>query len=219
MKPPSGTNRKSGVYRITCIESGRVYIGSAVNIGGRIRGHIHDLNRRRHANRFLQRAWDKYGPDGFTVEVVEFCSPESLLDREQSVMDAHDCVQPKGFNIQPFARSSLGVKRSPEHIKLMRDRAQGKPLSPETRKKISEALKIACRGKKVPWSMIEKARIHNTGRPLTEIQRQRMSEARKGKPRPDGLMQKLAEFNRGKKRSVETIEKIKATKLRNRKNG
>ena len=62
---------QSGIYSIFCSANGKTYIGSAKNAGARWREHQDLLNREKHFNHNLQRAWLKYGADGFTFTVVE----------------------------------------------------------------------------------------------------------------------------------------------------
>lgn len=210
MRTPPCCHRKSGIYKITCLPSGKHYIGSAVNLAARIRCHRFDLIRGRHHNRYLQRAWRKHGAKGFRVEVVELCEPFALLLREQFHIDNSHCLQPRGFNLTPKAGSCLGLKRSKKNIENMRKCRLGKPLSEATKAKLSRSLKRVCKGKVVPRSMIDKAALVNRGRPLTAEHRAKIGAAHKGKKRPTGMMSALAEFNRGKKRKPETVEKMRA---------
>lgn len=123
-----------GIYVITHVASGKVYVGSAVHVPKRWRTHKHDLNKRDHHSRMLQRAWKKYGSEAFRWEVVEpvFIKSE-LTAREQFWMDSlFACDPDKGYNTFPFARSPLGRKMSPETIENMRRIRLGVKLGPPT---------------------------------------------------------------------------------------
>lgn len=144
-----------GVYCIRCIPTGRVYVGSAVRISVRWKVHQKVLRSGR-GNSKLRRAWNKYGEESFSFEVLEVVSDRAmLLDREQHYMDALDAVT-KGFNCRPKAESNLGIKYG--------------PISDETRAKISEANRRAHRGK--PGPMIP-------GSKHTASARKAMSEGRR----------------------------------------
>ena len=39
---------KSGIYKITCISNGKVYIGQSINVNDRKREHIYKLNIKNH---------------------------------------------------------------------------------------------------------------------------------------------------------------------------
>jgi predicted GIY-YIG superfamily endonuclease len=61
-----------GVYKITNTANGKVYIGStATDMDGRWKTHRSALRLGKHYNRHLQRAWNTYGEQSFTFEVVE----------------------------------------------------------------------------------------------------------------------------------------------------
>jgi group I intron endonuclease len=53
--------RASGVYQILCKPTGKIYVGSAVNLRGRWLNHRSSLRCGKHPNIVLQRAWNKDG--------------------------------------------------------------------------------------------------------------------------------------------------------------
>lgn len=78
---------KSGIYKIVNIENGKFYIGSSKDLNGRWIQHKSGLKNKKHINIILQRAWDKYGKDKFTFQIVEECDKSILLEREQFYID------------------------------------------------------------------------------------------------------------------------------------
>lgn len=117
----------AGVYKITCIANHKVYIGSTTEIRKRWTWHRGDLWRGVHHNRHLQFAWNKYGEENFTFEVLEMVMfVEHLHDREQYWLDYYQAYDSdKGFN----------------HGKVARAPWLGRSHSEETRKKLSERAK------------------------------------------------------------------------------
>lgn len=108
----SSIPQTSGIYRIVCSANGKIYIGSAVNLRHRKKDHFKTLRGNRHANIRLQRAWNKYGEDAFSFEVIEWVLAPFLLEREQYWMDKlRVCDDRYGFNIAPLAGSCYGAKR------------------------------------------------------------------------------------------------------------
>lgn len=79
----------SGIYIIQNVINDNEYIGQAINIEKRWVTHRTDLNSRRHANRYLQADWIKYGEDAFQFRVLEYCDTYHLTEREQHHLDAH----------------------------------------------------------------------------------------------------------------------------------
>lgn len=79
---------RTGIYRWVHIESGKCYIGSAKNLSIRFKqyfnfNHISYPKR----NMIIYKALLKYGYAGFRLEILEYCSPELLLQREQFYFD------------------------------------------------------------------------------------------------------------------------------------
>ncbi len=96
--------RTSGIYQIRCIPTGKIYVGSAVNLRVRWRDHCRKLHLGEHINLHLQNAWNKYGEENFEFSVLEFVEEPDLLKAEQSWIDGTNCVDKNiGFNICPIA--------------------------------------------------------------------------------------------------------------------
>lgn len=175
----------SGVYAITCVTSGKVYVGSAVDLFHRWRGHYHHLKAGTHHCKHLQRAWRKYGANEFTFAVEETCPPDQLRTREQFHIDA--IPEKLRYNSSPTAGSVLGFKMSPETIEKLRNKALGFRHSEETKRKLSEARKGIPTGR--------------SGWRMTEEQRQKLSAAKKGKPLSPDHARKCSEcLKRGRER-------------------
>ena len=103
----------TGIYAIENTVNGKMYVGSAVNIGKRKTMHLRSLRKRVHHSLKLQRAYDKHGEEAFAFRPLLICRKEDLLFYEQSVLDKFDTAR-AGYNIAPVAGSSLGIKRSEE---------------------------------------------------------------------------------------------------------
>ena len=141
--------RQSGIYQILCKPTGKVYIGSAVNLAERKYDHFKTLRTGTHHNLYLQRAWNKYGNDAFEYSVLERCEKGRLTELEQSYIDLlKAAVRDYGFNICPNARSALGYKHTIEAKRKMSEKLLGLKRSKETREKMS----ISRTGKKMNLS-------------------------------------------------------------------
>lgn len=106
-----------GIYRILNTKTGRAYIGSSIDIEIRWRCHRADLTTKIHIDKYLQRAWEKYGPESFVFEVIGECESDILREREQVWIDQTDLK----YNLAERADSPpswLGKKRSSESSKL-----------------------------------------------------------------------------------------------------
>ena len=148
-----------GIYKIECLADGKIYIGQAIDIKHRWIEHQSDLNRGKHHNFHLQRAWDKYGSSAFKFEVLEELpeDPELLYQRELYWMNKYRSLDRKhGFNIAKGFNSYFA-------------------LSEERKQEIKEKLREALSGNKNP----------NYGKKMSAEQRSKISESRKGMPSPN----------------------------------
>ena len=126
--------QQSGIYKIENNINHNIYIGSAVDIGGRWTLHINELKRGCHCNIHLQRAFHKYGYKNFSFTVVEFCEKAVLIEREQFYIDT---LKPE-YNICKKAGSRFGIKASAITIQRLRDSHKGKPSNFKGKKQPKE---------------------------------------------------------------------------------
>lgn len=119
----------TGIYKIEHTNSGRVYIGSAIDLNKRWSHHKWSLRKRNHANSMLQNAWNKYGESAFKFIPLLVCSKENRVFYEQLVMDGLSSHERKfGFNIRKKAESNTGLKLSKEHKSAISARTRGIPI-------------------------------------------------------------------------------------------
>ena len=203
----------TGIYKIEHVDSGKIYIGSAVNIKRRWAEHKHRLKKQIHPNPKLQNAWNKYGAEAFEFTTLISCEPKDFVLYEQRSIDSYEASGDKGYNLCPVAGSVLGIKRSEETKAKMSAAQKGRELTEEHRRKISEAQLGKKRG---PRSEETKRKISETNKlrePVrhTSESRAKISAANKGKPKPpisDETRRKLSESHRGKSPSPETRLKL-----------
>lgn len=159
----------SGVYKIICTPTKRVYVGSALNLKTRKNLHWSQLNRGTHHSVFMQRAWNKYGASSFkfvTVEAVQ--NRGDLILREQHYIDA---LRP-AFNSCRLAASSLGYRHTDEAKCKMSALKKGQP-SPRLGKKHSIASRAKMSAAKAGFSFF-------AGRTHSPESRAKMAAAKTG---------------------------------------
>lgn len=79
---------QSGIYKIENIETKKFYIGSSCHLSSRKTGHLCNLRANKHPNPILQANYNKYGEAKLCFSIVEECSKEILIEREQYYIDA-----------------------------------------------------------------------------------------------------------------------------------
>lgn len=130
-----------GIYCITCLPTGLVYVGSSNKIPRRWTIHRWLLRKNNHDNPRLQNAYNKHGKDCFQFSVLELVAdPLRLIQREQHWIDSLRSAVPEfGFNTAPVAGSRRGVPQPPGHSEFLRALHRGRKVSVEARDKIRAA--------------------------------------------------------------------------------
>lgn len=117
-----------GVYKIANKISGKLYIGSTINLKNREQRHFKNLKDGTHHSKKLQNAYFKYGQEIFLFEIIEsydIVENELLLEREQYWIDFYDSYK-KGYNSRPKAENNYGHKHSEKTKKFLSEKNTGK---------------------------------------------------------------------------------------------
>lgn len=124
-----------GIYAVRHLASGKVYVGSAVNVAHRLYNHTWHLSRGTHKNAHLQSAWRKYGDVAFALELLEAVPRATdLISREQVWIDLFDaCNRTAGYNACPVAGSVLGRILGPVARANMATAARAAMADPDTK--------------------------------------------------------------------------------------
>ena len=189
-----------GVYKIVNNINSKVYIGQSINIKARWKDHINSLNRKDSRCTLLQRAWNKYGQENFSFEILELCSEDMLDEIEIRYIDAYDSHN-NGYNIEPggnqykhltddtkkkIGDANRGRIRSEEAKQKMSELRSGKNNamygkhhSEESKKKMSDSKKGKSGHAQTDYQK-ECARLANLGKDVSQETRRKLSEANKG---------------------------------------
>lgn len=111
-----------GIYKITCVPTGKCYIGRAASLKKRFSDHKNDLKRGNHRNSCLQRAHDKYGIEQFAFEIIEEISDSTILSEREKywIKECKSFVRENGFNLTLGGEGALGTKLSAERRENLR---------------------------------------------------------------------------------------------------
>ncbi len=180
--PTPKYTRVSAIYILINKKNNKIYIGQTSDIRRRQKDHIKSLSTGNHRNRYLQRAWDKYGKETFEFKVLEYCSVETLDEREQHYLDIYI---PRGicYNISTDAKvNKRGVSPSLETREKLRQANLGKKLSEEHKKKIGIGSKGhigANKGGHVSPETLCKMSVAQKGKKHSEEAKKKISESKK----------------------------------------
>jgi len=115
--------KKSGVYLWTNLINGKCYIGSAIDLSDRLKFYFSTKameNSLKNSQSYIYNALLKYGHSNFSLTILEYCSPDICIEREDYYLSS----LPHEYNILQKAGSSLGHKHSEESKKIMSDIAK-----------------------------------------------------------------------------------------------
>lgn len=197
----------SGIYSFLNIKTGCRYIGQSRSLENRRKEHLRSLARGDHHSKYLQRSVSTHGVDVLIYSVLEYCSVETLTEREQYWLDYY---RPAGlYNSAPAADSNAGVVWSEESRARQSAAQRGRVHTQEAREKIG----AAHRGRKFSDSHLENMRLTRLGKRHTDESRAKMSESRKGRAFTEQHVANMTASKIGRKHTAESIAKMRAAKL------
>ena len=140
----------TGIYLLTNKINGKQYVGQAIDIHKRIKGHIYDQKLH------IDKAIKKYGIDNFYIDVIVECSEDMLDVWERDMIALYDTYNSntgynhteggdKGPSLPGKFNPMYGVhrfgKKNPNYGKKHPGMGKGVPKSDEQKRKNSETQK------------------------------------------------------------------------------
>ena len=128
---------KSGIYLIHNNINGKKYIGSGMDLSKRLATYY--FPSRLCDGRYISNSLLKYGHNSFSVVILCILSDTSvyikkdIISKEQEYINLYKPI----YNLNPTAGSSMGFKHSEKSKQLISEFCKGKPLSNETKQKLS----------------------------------------------------------------------------------
>jgi len=123
------------IYKIINLVNDKFYVGSTVNKKVRFRQHRKLLRGNRHHCKHLQAAWNKYGEEKFTFEVVEEVADEGNLQSVEDWWLKQHVGKPYCYN--SGYSSAAPWRNAPPHVTPN----FGRPVTEEQKSQISQTLK------------------------------------------------------------------------------
>ena len=115
----------SGIYIITNLINNKKYVGQSVDVKRRIVHHRHKLNAGKHYNEHLQRAWNKYGKDNFSFDILEYCNIDELDELERKYISELNTMD-EDFGYNGESGGHEGKKMSDEAKRKISEKTSGK---------------------------------------------------------------------------------------------
>lgn len=167
------------IYKITNTVTKQIYIGSSIVIKDRIQRHFKDLKADKHHSQKMQRSYNKYGKEGFTVEYLMIIPEHYRQKIEQWFLDNNDCY----FNNEKIvSKPSIGRIRTKKEIEDTRQRMLGNeywkltpPMSKENK------IKASTRAKNRVWSQESREKLSDSLKKVSHLRAPRKPHSEKTK--------------------------------------
>lgn len=85
----------TGIYKITNLINGKIYIGQSVHIERRWQEHCQPSTKS-----MISNAIKKYGKENFSFQIIEECPIEKLNEKEAFYIKQFNSLSPNGYNIE-----------------------------------------------------------------------------------------------------------------------
>lgn len=118
----------SGIYKITNLLNGKIYIGQSKDIYNRYhQHHKYEYKNENRSNFHLYQAIKKYGLNNFSIEVIELCPQDELNEKEIYWIKYYNSFE-QGYNMT-LGGSSLSPKIHSEETEIKRQQTREKTQS------------------------------------------------------------------------------------------
>jgi group I intron endonuclease len=180
------------IYKTTNLVNNLIYVGQ----------HWTSADNYLGSGIYLKKAIKEFGKENFKREILEYCISENqhyIGDREYYWIETLSARnQNIGYNVNNGGiYGSLGIKRSKDFKRKISNAQKGKKLSEKIKRKISESLS----GKNCYWY----------GKHHSDKSKEKMKESAKKRIRTslsDQTKLKISLANKGRKRSIESKQKM-----------
>lgn len=190
--------KDAGIYKLTCVNNGKIYIGKSISINRRLKVYPRCGND---IGIYIKNAIIKHGWNSFEIEILETVDDfdktkdnKYLLDRESYYIKLYDSSnKEKGYNVCIYSTDRTGIPHSDKTKEKLRLANLGKKLSEKTREKMrnkklsdehKEKLRMSHLGIKRSEETKQKLRIANSKpktTPVSEEHRRNLSKAGQGR--------------------------------------
>lgn len=160
-----------GIYKILNQKNQKCYVGSSINIENRWTKHKALLRNNKHENEHLQNSWNKHGESIFEFSIIEECSEEILLTREQFYLDTlleaqsyfkdgGELFYSLGYNLLPICNKPFITEQAKEKISnSLKDGYSSGEIVSQSKKKVYQYNRISGELIKI-WDSAVETNLH-----------------------------------------------------------
>lgn len=188
----------SGIYSITNLKNGKMYIGMSSQLRKRKYTHFWSLREGHHCNAHLQNSYNKHGEHNFIFNIIEECQEEILSTREVYYIEKYNSVE-SGYNLTYGGEGTIGYKFTDEQKEKISNSKLGIKKTKEQLKRHSKAMKKLweCPEYRVKMSKRNIGNAWNKDRIHTEETRIKISKGGKGRVVKEEVKEYLSQLYQG----------------------
>ena len=213
MNDDSQYPKGAGIYKLTCIPNGKIYIGKSIGLKARLKNHKNACNKAT-GRYYFQHALIKYGWESFRVEILEVFEDfdkfdndhkRLILEKESHYITLYNSTDRNvGYNTCELSTDRTGYKCSEEHKAKIGRANLGKRHSEETKEKL--------RNRKMSDETKEKIKASKLGSIVSDETKEKMSRTRKGFTHSEETKEKIRKAGLGVKFSEKRLENMRKAK-------
>lgn len=208
-----------GIYMIRNCVNSKVYVGRSVCVRKRWYQHRRQLRAGKHVNPHLQNAWNLYGESAFDFTLLESCSEEMLVSREEWFIESTGARNTAtGYNLLDIkdgrARASEETRRKQSEAQKKAHARAPRKMSDEQRERMSVTQRA--RGAKASLETRAKMSQASKGKSKSPTHRANIVAALTGRAVSADTRNKLREAHTGKRHSEEARAKMSQAHRRRR---
>jgi group I intron endonuclease len=107
------TIQPMGIYQVKNNKNGRIFIGSAKDLRGRINSNRFQLKTGAHFNKELQNDFNETGEQGFSFEVLDYLKPNEDADAGFDYTEELKVLEEMWLEkLQPYGEKGYNLKKN-----------------------------------------------------------------------------------------------------------